>query len=217
MDVFALTAENVSAFYPLLPEDVREPNTEEGIVLLGAAAPDEAGSLRACGTAVLQMVDEDTWFVTWLLVAPEYRGQGAGTGLLALAAEIADAMRCNFEGYEALREKLLKAPKYGNNDPFVDKYAIWFTKRLSELFMQYKTRDGGGFYSALAANTSNIHAGRSIGATPDGRLAGTPLSDAASPTYGRDTKGPTAAILSLSKPDYTYCACGSVISQINIS
>ena len=92
MDVFALTAENVSAFYPLLPEDVREPNTEEGIVLLGAAAPDEDGSLRACGTAVLQMVDEDTWFVTWLLVAPEYRGQGAGTGLLTLAAEIADAM-----------------------------------------------------------------------------------------------------------------------------
>lgn len=92
MDVFALTTETVSAFYSLLPDDVREPEADEGIVLLGAAAPEEDGSVHACGTAVLQMVDEDTWFLTWLLVAPEYRGRGAGTALVKLAAEIADTM-----------------------------------------------------------------------------------------------------------------------------
>ena len=122
-------------------------------------------------------------------------------------------MRCNFEGYEDLRSLLLAAPKYGNDHPLPDKYAVWFTSFLAGEFDKYRTYDGGGIYIAMAANVSNIHAGRLIGATPDGRLAGEPLSDAASPTYGRDTKGVTATLLSLSKPDYTRCACGTVVNQ----
>ncbi|MBE6597265.1 MAG: hypothetical protein E7641_06295 [Ruminococcaceae bacterium] len=131
----------------------------------------------------------------------------------ATLEELAAALKANFEGYEPLREKLLAAPKYGNNDQFVDKYAVWFTSFLSGQFDRYRTYDGGGFYTAMAANTSNIDAGKKIGATPDGRLAKAPLSDAASPTYGRDTKGMTSALLSLSKPDYTRCACGTVVNQ----
>lgn len=65
----------------------------------------------------------------------------------------------------------------------------------------------------MAANTSNISAGRSIGATPDGRFAKAPLSDAASPTYGRDVNGPTAVVLSVTKPDYRQVACGTVLNQ----
>ncbi len=128
-------------------------------------------------------------------------------------AELAEALKANFEGHEALRETLLAAPKYGNNDPFVDKYAVWFTRCLSDLFDEYRTYDDGGIYTAMAANVSNIYAGHAIGATPDGRLAGEPLSDAASPTYGRDVKGETSALLSVSKPDYTRCACGSVVNR----
>lgn len=131
----------------------------------------------------------------------------------ATLSELRDAMNANFEGYEELRQKLLDAPKYGNNDPFVDKYAVWFIDYLGSLFEKKKTRDGGGIYIAAAANISNIHAGRSINATPDGRLRGEPLSDAASPTYGRDTRGATSTVNSVSKPDYTKVACGSVVNQ----
>ena len=131
----------------------------------------------------------------------------------ATLAELRDAMNANFEGYDELREKLLSAPKYGNNNDFVDKYAVWFIDYLSGLFDQYKTRDGGGIYVAAAANISNIHAGKIINATPDGRRRGEPLSDAASPTYGKDTRGATATVNSLSKPDYTKVACGSVVNQ----
>ena len=127
--------------------------------------------------------------------------------------ELRDAMNANFEGYGELRQKLLDAPKYGNNDPFVDKYAVWFIDYLGSLFAKKKTRDGGGVYIAAAANVSNICAGKIINATPDGRLRGEPLSDAASPTYGRDTKGATSTINSVSKPDYTKVACGSVVNQ----
>lgn len=128
-------------------------------------------------------------------------------------SELRDAMNANFEGYGELRQKLLDAPKYGNNDPFVDKYAVWFIDYLGSLFEKKKTRDGGGIYIAAAANVSNISAGKIINATPDGRLRGEPLSDAASPTYGRDTRGATSTVNSVSKPDYTKVACGSVVNQ----
>lgn len=131
----------------------------------------------------------------------------------ATLAELRDALNANFEGYDELRQLLLDAPKYGNNDDFVDKYAVWFLDYLSSCFRKYKTRLGGGIYVAAAANVSNIHAGKITGATPDGRLRYEPYSDAASPTYGRDTRGPTAVVQSVTKPDYTQVACGSVVNQ----
>ncbi len=131
----------------------------------------------------------------------------------ATLADVRDAIQNNFEGYEELRRKLINAPKYGNNDDFVDKYAVWFLDYISSLFRKYKTRDGGAIYVAMAANTSNIWAGKTIAATPDGRLQGEPLSDAASPTYGRDKKGATVTLNSVSKPDYTLAACGTVVNQ----
>lgn len=127
--------------------------------------------------------------------------------------ELKDALNSNFEGYDKLRSLLLAAPKYGNNDDFVDKYAVWFIDFLASEFDKYKTRDGGGIYIAAAANTSNIGAGSEINATPDGRLRGEPLSDAASPTYGRDTRGATSTVNSVTKPDYTKVACGTVVNQ----
>lgn len=127
--------------------------------------------------------------------------------------ELRDALAANFEGYEPLRALLLNAPKYGNNDDFVDKYAVWYVEYLDKVFSRYKTRDGGVFYTAIASNTQSVSAGHITGATPDGRLAGVPLSDAASPTYGMDKNGPTTAFLSLCKPDYRLVSCGTVVNQ----
>ena len=126
---------------------------------------------------------------------------------------IKEAINNNFEGFEELRKTLLEAPKYGNNDGFADKYGVWYTNTLSDMFDGYTTNDGGAYYTAMAANISNIDAGRHLSATPDGRLAGKPLSDAASPTYGCDIRGVTSTLLSVSKPDYTRCACGTVVNQ----
>lgn len=128
-------------------------------------------------------------------------------------AQLRDALNANFAGREDLRQKLLAAPKYGNNDDFADKYAVRLVDFIAGEFRKYRTRDGGGIYIAVAANTQNISAGAIINATPDGRKRGEPLSDAASPTYGRDTRGATATVNSISKPDYTQVACGSVVNQ----
>lgn len=127
--------------------------------------------------------------------------------------ELRDAMAADYVGYEVMRASLQTAPKYGNNDDFVDKYAVWYVSFMDELFKKYRTRDGGPYYTAIASNVASVYAGRGIGATPDGRHAKTPLSDAASPTYGMDQNGPTAAFLSLSKPDYRLVSCGTVLNQ----
>ncbi len=131
----------------------------------------------------------------------------------ATMTELASAIKANFKGFEELRQKLIAAPKYGNNNELADKYAVWFVDYHAKLFNRYKTYDGGDYYIAIAANIQNISAGEIMAATPDGRLATEPISDAASPTYGRDTRGATSTINSLSKPDYSRVACGTVVNQ----
>ena len=131
----------------------------------------------------------------------------------ATLAQLRDALNADFEGYEWLQEKLLAAPKYGNNDDFVDKYAVWFVDYIPSQFALYKTRDGGGFYNNVGSNVHNVRAGKRVNATPDGRKRGVPFSDAGSPSYGRDTRGPTCTFSSLVKPDYTKLAECSVVNQ----
>jgi formate C-acetyltransferase len=127
--------------------------------------------------------------------------------------ELRDAMAADFKGYETLQAHLIAAPKYGNDDDFVDKYAVWYVDYLDKIFSKYRTPDGGPYYTAIASNTASVYAGMGIGATPDGRHARVPLSDAASPTYGMDQSGTTAVFLSLSKPDYKLVSCGTVLNQ----
>jgi len=128
-------------------------------------------------------------------------------------AQLRQALLDNFEGHEALQAQLLRLPKYGNDDDAVDQYAIWYVAKSAEVFDHYRTYDGGAIYIAMASNTANVPAGLEVAATPDGRKNAEPLSDAGSPMHGMDKKGPTAVFSSLSKPDYTLVACGSVLNQ----
>ena len=127
--------------------------------------------------------------------------------------KLRDALAADFAGYEDIRRMLIDAPKYGNDDDLADKYAVWFVDVQADLFDSCRLPDGGRYYIAIASNTQNIGAGREVGATPDGRGRGMPVSDAASPMHGMDRSGPTAAALSLCKPDYTRVACGTVVNQ----
>ncbi|OGV57629.1 MAG: hypothetical protein A2X49_15995 [Lentisphaerae bacterium GWF2_52_8] len=129
---------------------------------------------------------------------------------------LCNALKSDFEGKESLRLMLLnKAPKYGNADPYADEIAKDIVKAFATECLSLRTSDGGRFVPCMAANIQNISAGKEIGATPDGRRAGTALSDAASPYYGRDMKGPTAFINSVSAPDYSEIACSVVNMRFN--
>jgi formate C-acetyltransferase len=98
--------------------------------------------------------------------------------------QMRDAMLANFEGFEALRRDCLNAPKYGNDDNYVDQYALDITEWTERECRKYKM-----LYSTLSHGTLSISNNTPIGeltnATPNGRLAWMPLSDGISPTQGR--------------------------------
>jgi formate C-acetyltransferase len=124
------------------------------------------------------------------------------------------ALQGDYAGAEPLRQLLLnRAPKYGNDDPYVDEIAAQVVSWTAEECLRHRTVDGGRFLAAMAANIQNIAAGREVGATPDGRRAFTPLSDAASPYFGRDLLGPTAFLNSVAVPDYGNVLAGTVINM----
>lgn len=122
--------------------------------------------------------------------------------------ELLDALHNNFEGAEVLRKTLIScAPKYGNDDPYVDSIFADIVKLCGETAQSLRTCDGGYFKSLMASNINNIPQGKALPATPDGRFAYTPLSDAASPTGGMDRNGPTAFMNSITTPDYSAQNC----------
>ena len=127
--------------------------------------------------------------------------------------ELLAALEANYVGFEVLRLRLLnEAPKYGNDVPYVDSIAADIVRIYTGEVLLHRTPRGGRFVPLMAANTGNIYAGREMGATPDGRRSSEPLSDAASPTFGRDHKGPTAVIDSLSRVDYHPVVGGTVVN-----
>ena len=120
----------------------------------------------------------------------------------------------DFAGFETERLVLLKgAPKYGNDDDTVDAIAVRVTRDFGEECLRYRNPLGGRYWALMAANVQNIAAGLEVGATPDGRRARQPLSDAASPTFGRDLQGPTAAARSVAKLPYHLCPGGNVVNM----
>jgi len=128
-------------------------------------------------------------------------------------ADLREILLANFEDYDNERMLLLKgAPKYGNDIAEVDDIAVRITRDFGEELLKYRTLQNGFYWGLMAANVQNIFSGHEVGATPDGRLAFQPLSDAASPTFGRDKGGITSTIRSISKLPYHLCPGGNVVN-----
>ncbi len=117
--------------------------------------------------------------------------------------ELLTALEANFVGHEAVRQMCLHAPKYGNNDPKVDQIGYDIESCFTRLAKRHTTAFGGELDLRYVSVTSHIPLGGVVGATPDGRQAHEPLSESISPSQGRDVKGPTATLMSISS---TKCA-----------
>jgi len=92
----------------------------------------------------------------------------------------------------------LVAPKYGNDDPYVDNIARTASMSWSRSCASTETLPGQGYAATISPVAAHIPYGLLCGATPEWRKAKTPLSDACSPAQGSDVNGPTAAIKSVS-------------------
>lgn len=114
--------------------------------------------------------------------------------------ELLETLRADFEGHEQIHKMLLQAPKYGNNDDYVDGIAKeWYKIYWEE---DQKNKDYLGRQARTVALSVTLHNyfGRRTGALPSGRKAGIALADGSvSASPGMDRKGPTALIMSAAR------------------
>ncbi|GBC59902.1 glycyl radical enzyme [Desulfonema ishimotonii] len=128
------------------------------------------------------------------------------TGLMA-------ALRDDFTGHEVLRDRLLsETPRYGNDDDDADEVM----RQVFELYygaVNGRPNTRGGMHRInLLPTTVHVYFGSLMGATPDGRRAGRPLSEGISPVQGADRNGPTAVIRSAAKMDHIRTG-GTLLNQ----
>jgi len=93
----------------------------------------------------------------------------------------------------------LEAPKFGNDDDYVDEQVAWVTHIVNEEAKKYKSTYGGCTVVTEVPSGSFMTMGKIVGALPSGRLAGEPLCEAITPTVGSAVKGPTAILKSVGK------------------
>lgn len=112
--------------------------------------------------------------------------------------ELIKACDTNFEGQERMRQLLLNKPeKFGNNSEHVDAIYKEMMTYIANTVQEWQDARGGWYAFGIDSQTMNIPHGQVTGALPDGRLAGEPFCDAASPMMGRDMNGPTATVKSV--------------------
>ena len=115
--------------------------------------------------------------------------------------------------FAQLLEDINALPKFGNDNDVVDEFAREAAYTYTRPMEQYKNPRGGMFQAGLYPVSANVPLGAQTGATPDGRLAFTPIADGVSPAAGRDVNGPTAAANSVSKLDHGIASNGTLFNM----
>ena len=115
--------------------------------------------------------------------------------------------------YAALYDDIASLKKFGNDDDEIDSFAREIAYTYTKPLESYKNPRGGIFQAGLYPVSANVPLGAQTGATPDGRLAYTPIADGVSPAAGRDVKGPTAAANSVSRLDHYIASNGTLFNM----
>ncbi len=132
--------------------------------------------------------------------------------------QLQHALRTNFgdsstspTGTE-IQRLCLDAPKFGNDDPYVDDITKHCLNTIAKELRQYETGLGGRYHATISPVSTHVIFGQICTATPDGRNAGSPLSEGCGPAQGTDTSGPTATIKSVANLEHINLAQGTIFN-----
>lgn len=154
-------------------------------------------------------------------------GRGLGTVADSLAAirwavferrmltmeELMHHLSTNFREDENLRLELkTRAPKYGTDDADADELARWVTEAFCEEVRKHKCSRGGFYRPGIFSYGVHVADGMSLGATPDGRRAGEPVSNGISPVNGTEREGPTAVLQSAARAGGALLSDGTALN-----
>lgn len=130
--------------------------------------------------------------------------------------DLLKVLEANFSGdeNEIIRMRLInKYDKYGNDADEVDDLGADILSFYCKAVEKYQNLRGGQFLPGSYTVSAHIPLGAGVGATADGRRAGEQLADGGlSPMVGRDKKGPTAVLKSVSKLDNYLMSNGSLLN-----
>ena len=115
--------------------------------------------------------------------------------------ELLEALANNFEGYEALRKKLISSPKMGDNDDYVDSISCDLLEHFSYECSKHKNNRNGIYRAGTGTAMYYIWFSENMGATCDGRKKGEPFSANYSPSLNNNFKGVLSVVQSFTKPD----------------
>lgn len=133
-----------------------------------------------------------------------------------------DAILDDFQSPENQRiQKMLinDAPKYGNDDDYVDQLVVEaYDSYIDEVAKYHTTRYGrgpiGGIrYAGTSSISANVGQGMGTMATPDGRNAHEPLAEGCSPAHNCDKQGPTAVFKTVTKLPTEKITGGVLLNQ----
>ena len=128
---------------------------------------------------------------------------------LCTAEELISALKANFEGFDILHKKLLNIPKYGMEDREADEMMARLLKDISNAYGSYVNRFGGCGKLVILTFAWSPVVGGMLGATPDGRKSGVPISHGLTPQGMAMKRGITAAINSCTSLPFEVCSGGA--------
>jgi formate C-acetyltransferase len=131
------------------------------------------------------------------------------------ASDLRIALADDFVGHEPMRRRLLAVPKFGNDDPAVDDPGAAMVRFAWDTLLGHETPRGGRYLPSCILFATYADAGAGVGATPDGRKAKGPLVDSVGATAGRDRRGPTALLNSVTKLPL-HLAVGTPVLNIRL-
>jgi pyruvate-formate lyase len=127
--------------------------------------------------------------------------------------ELLEALAADFRGHERVQQLLWnRTPKFGNDDDAADGVMVALFDAYYDAIEGRPNGKGGAYHINLLPTTVHVYFGSVIGATPDGRYAGMPLSEGISPVQGADRLGPTAVLRSAAKMDHVRTG-GTLLNQ----
>ncbi len=129
--------------------------------------------------------------------------------------ELSAALKTNFRGREKMRAFLSsRTPRYGSDNPEADAMAREVAAMFCEEVAKHKSiRKGGAFRPGFFSYGMHVLDGSLLGATPDGRLAGQPVSNSLSPVNGAESLGPTAVMRSVASLEHSKITNGSSLNM----
>jgi pyruvate formate-lyase/glycerol dehydratase family glycyl radical enzyme len=129
-------------------------------------------------------------------------------------AELVDALANDFADNERLRRMLLNgAPKYGNDEDYVDEIARASCTVFLEEVKKHRDHWGSVYNPGIWSIELAMILGGLVGALPSGRRACESLTEGVSPSRGCDRRGPTATIKSVAKLDHHLMENGSIFNM----